>query len=91
MTRPSFPLYDLTLPPNLDPDVLPRRPTRRQMVVIHNHYFGPISLRSIEQWPLDWVIVNSHATAALEAFLAEAEHRFEAAQRRAETAKNAAD
>jgi hypothetical protein len=61
------------------------------MVVIHNHYFGPISLRSIEQWPMEWVIINGHATAALEAFLAEAELRLKAAQRRAETAKNAAD
>ena len=61
------------------------------MLEIHRFYYGPISMRSLEQWRLPWIIINGQATSAVEDFLAEAERRFEEAQRRAETAKNAAD
>lgn len=90
MPRPSLPSPVLNLPPKLDPDVLPRRPTRRQMVEIHRFYFGPISLRSIEQWPIKWLMINGQATGTIEEFLAEAERRLEAAQTEAADLSTAA-
>jgi hypothetical protein len=86
MPRPSIPPAPLNLPAKLDPNVLPRRPTRRQMVEIHRFYHGPIGLRSIEQWPIRWLVINGQATGTIEEFLAEAERRLEAARTEAEAA-----
>lgn len=79
MPRPSVAPLSLNLPPQLDPDVLPRLPTRRQMIEIHRFYFGPISASSIEHWPLPWRVVNGKSVAPLEAFLAEAQRRLDEA------------
>jgi hypothetical protein len=79
MPRLPSPPHILALPPTLEPDGLPRLLTRRQMVDIHRFYFGPTSLRTIEQWPLAWRLVNGVAVANVEDFLAEAQRRLEAA------------
>lgn len=86
---PSPPLV-LTLPAKLDPDALPRFVTRRQMEQIHRQYFGPVSARTIQAWPLTWRIVNGHAVGAIEDFLAEARRRFEAAPLRPRSSAEAA-
>jgi hypothetical protein len=51
------------------------------MVEIHRFYFGPISPRSIEQWPLPWRLINGQAVANVEDFLGEAQRRLDAAPR----------
>lgn len=79
MPRTPSPPFVLTLPAKLDPDALPRFVTRRQMEQIHRQYFGPVTARSIQEWPLTWRIVGGCAVAAVEDFLTEAKARFDAA------------
>ncbi len=67
------------LPPNPDPDRLPLYGDRRQLAQIHTQYFGPISNRTLEDWPLEWRRVNGRAVSEMRAFLAEAKRRFDAA------------
>jgi len=64
------------------------------MEQIHRHYFGPVSARSIQEWPLTWRLVNGHAVADINEFLKEAQRRLDAApslpRRRAESAERPA-
>lgn len=76
MPRPSHNQTLLDLPANLDPALLPRYSTRLQLSAIHAKYFGPLSPRTLENWPLAWRIVNGRAVADTRQFLAEAERRF---------------
>jgi hypothetical protein len=76
MSRPEL----LVLPPELDPESLPRFSDRVTMAAIHRHYYGPQSPRSLQNWPLDWRIVNGRAVAETRAFLAEAQRRFDASR-----------
>jgi hypothetical protein len=68
----------LDLPPEPDAAALPRYGTKRQLADIHRRWFGPISERSLERWPLDWKRVNGLAVAKTADFLAIAEARFQA-------------
>ena len=79
MPRPMSLLPALELPPEPDLTKLPRYGDRRQLAQIHNQYFGPLSNRTLEAWPLDWRRVNGRAVAEVRAFLAEAQRRFDAA------------
>ena len=78
MPRPMSRPEPLVLPPELDPESLPRVADRETMAAIHRHYYGPQSPRSLQNWPLDWRIVNGRAVAETRAFLAEARRRFDA-------------
>jgi hypothetical protein len=50
--RRQIPLDLTTLPPEPDLARLPRLATRKQLEVIHQKYFGPLSARTIEAIPL---------------------------------------
>ena len=78
MPRPMSKLEPLLLPPEPDPDSLPRFTDRETLAAIHRRYYGPQSPRSLQNWPLDWRIVNGRAVAETRAFLAEAQRRFDA-------------
>jgi hypothetical protein len=62
-----------------DTEKLPRYADRRQLAALHTQYFGPLSPRTLEVWPLAWRTVNGRAVASVEEFLAEAQRRFDAA------------
>ena len=94
---PCPPLHPtaLDLPDEPDPDRIPiRYGDRHQLAEIRHRYFGPLSARSLEVWPLPWRRVNGRAVTDVRTFLAEAERRFNAAHivmggRRAPTRKAA--
>jgi hypothetical protein len=76
---PRSPLHPtlLDLPDEPDPNRIPiRYGDRHQLAEIHHRYFGPLSARSLEVWPLPWRRVNGRAVTDVRAFLAEAERRF---------------
>jgi hypothetical protein len=75
MVRPE----PLVLPPEPDPEKLPRYADRQTLARIHTFYFGPESPRTLEAWPLMWRRVNGRAVSEVRAFLAEAQRRFDAA------------
>ena len=79
MPRPSTKEEPLDLPENIEAAKLPCRASRQQLARIHSHFFGPISARTLENWPLVWHIVNGRAVGDVPAFLAEAQRRFDAA------------
>jgi hypothetical protein len=79
MPRPVTQPDPLILLEEPDPATLPRHTDRRQMACIHTKYFGPISPRSLEVWPLDWRMVNGRLVGDTREFLAEAKRRFDAA------------
>jgi hypothetical protein len=56
-----------------------RHGSRAQLADIHCYYYGPISHRTLERWPLRWRKVNGRAVADVREFLSEAERRFRAA------------
>jgi len=67
----------LTLPREPDPEQMPiQHGSREQLADIHRYYFGPISHRTLERWPLRWRKVNGRAVADVREFLTEAERRF---------------
>lgn len=64
-----------------EPDLadLPRRVDRRcGAALVTQHYF-PVSSRSLETWPLDWVQVNSKATCATTELFEVAQAKLDAA------------
>lgn len=79
MPRPMSNPEPLILPPEPDPDRLPRYADRPTLARIHQHYFGPQSPRTLEAWPLAWRRVNGRAVSEVRAFLIEAQRRFDAA------------
>jgi hypothetical protein len=50
----QIPIDVTTLPPDPDPDRLPRFATRQQLAVIHQRYFGPLSPRTLERLALPY-------------------------------------
>lgn len=79
MPRPMSTPPPLDLPADPDLTKLPRFGTRAQLAEIHTKYFGPISHRTLEAWPLGWRMVNGRAVTDVREFLEEAERRFNAA------------
>jgi hypothetical protein len=79
MPRPMSRPEPLALPPEPDPEKLPRFADRPTLARIHTHYFGPQSHRTLETWPLTWRRVNGRAVSEVRAFLVEAQRRFDAA------------
>ncbi len=79
MPRPQKNEPLLPLPAEPDADKLPRYAERKQLAAIHRHYYGPISPRTLEKWPLPWRISNGRAVAPVGEFLHEAQRRFNAA------------
>jgi len=79
MARSILDFLPVPLPPTPDQEQLPRVGDRRLLAALHYHYYGPISHRSIERWPLSWRIVNGSAVSSVREFLEEAQRRFDAA------------
>jgi hypothetical protein len=80
MPRPSMYDQPLDLPPEPDPAQMPiRHGDRRQLAQIHCKYWGKLSHRSLEKWPLAWRIVGGRAVCSVSEFIAEAQRRFDAA------------
>lgn len=80
MPRPFSHPKPLDLPPEPDPELMPiRHGTKEELAEIHHKYFGPLSPRSLERWPLAWRRVNGRNTSPVVEFLAEAQRRFDAA------------
>lgn len=79
MPRPMSTPQPLDLPAEPDLNKLPRFGTRVQLAEIHTKYFGPISHRTLEDWPLGWRRVGGRAVASVLEFLNEAQRRFDAA------------
>jgi hypothetical protein len=52
---------------------------KKQLAEIHNRYFGPVSPRSLERWPISWRKVNGRNIGSVRDFLALAKTRFESA------------
>lgn len=66
-------------PSEPDAAAFPRFGDRPLLAAIHERYFGPLSPRTLERWPLKWRIVNGHAVTSIPEFLAEAQRRFDSA------------
>jgi hypothetical protein len=82
MPRPMTNPPVMYLPPEPDPEQLPRYLPKEGLAEVHVRYFGPISGRTIrENWCLQWVAVNGRLVSETRAFLAEAQRRFDAAPR----------
>jgi hypothetical protein len=80
MPRSSISDQPLPLPPEPDPDKMPiRYGDRQQLSQIHTKYWGKLSPRTLEKWPLDWRIVGGRAVSPVSEFIAEAQRRFDAA------------
>jgi hypothetical protein len=80
MPRPAANAVPLHLPPEIDPDSLPRYSAVPQLEQIGCHYFGPISGRTIrETWPLEWRMFNGRLVTDTREFVAEAQRRFNTA------------
>jgi hypothetical protein len=52
---------------------------KNQLAEIYNRYFGPLSPRSLERWPIIWRTVNGRNVSSVRDFLALAKTRFESA------------
>ena len=78
MPRPQTNPQELVLPPEIDPNKLPRHSTRPQLAQIHQRYYGPLSPRTLEAWNLPWRDVGGRAVCPTMDFLAEAQRRFDA-------------
>jgi hypothetical protein len=79
---PRSSIYDqqLPLPPEPDLDKMPIcYGDKQQLAQIHCKYWGKLSYRSLEKWPLTWRIVNGRAVGSVSEFIAEAQRRFDAA------------
>ncbi len=78
MARPQLKPTPLNLPPEINPDVLPRYGTAEQFQEIATFYWGPTSARVIRSWDLPWRAFNGRLVAPTSAFLAEMQRRFDA-------------
>ncbi len=63
----------------LDLSTLPVRVDRKAAADLVTRYFFPVSPRSLETWPLDWVQVNSKATCATADLFTVAQAKLDAA------------
>jgi hypothetical protein len=73
LTPLSAPEPDPTVPKRVD------RATGARLVTLH--YF-PTSPRALENWELDWLVVNGKATCETEALFAAAQAKLDVARRR---------
>ena len=58
--------------PKVDQDNLPVRMDRHTAAAVITHLYFPIRPRSLEKWPVTWLIVNGKAVAETEEILAHA-------------------
>jgi hypothetical protein len=66
-----------------DPDVLPRRLTKKTAAAVVTHYKFEVTPRALQDWPdLDWVVVNAKSTCATDQLLAAADRRLAEGRRR---------
>jgi hypothetical protein len=79
MPRQQKGTHSPPLPAEPDADKLPRYGDRKLLAHMHRKYYGPMSDRTLEKWPLDWRRLNGHAVTEVRAFLTEAQKRFDAA------------
>jgi hypothetical protein len=85
MPRPTIDDFAVSalLPLEPDPDLVVqavgRYQHRRVLKRVHGQYYGEISHRTLEAWPLAWRRVNGRAVCDVREFLAEAQRRFDAA------------
>jgi hypothetical protein len=85
MPRPSLDEFAVSAPLPLEPDPdlvvqsVGRYQHRRVLKRVHGQYYGDISHRTLEAWPLAWRRVNGRAVCDVREFLAEAQRRFDAA------------
>ena len=75
----------LTPVPASEPDLakLPRRVDRATGSRLVTLYLFPASQRSLENWELDWLIVNGQATCETEELFRAAQAKLDAARRAA--------
>jgi hypothetical protein len=50
---------------------------KKQLAEIHKRYFGKMSPRTLERWPIKWRKVNGRNISSVRDFLAESKRRFE--------------
>ena len=80
MARTSQNAAKLDLPPEPDPDRMrDMHGDKVQLAEIHNRYFGKLSPRSLERWPITWRKVNGRNVSSVREFLALSKRRFEGA------------
>jgi hypothetical protein len=80
MARTSRNAARLDLPPEPDPDRMPiMHGDKIQLAQIHNRYFGKLSPRSLERWPLTWRKVNGRNVSSVRDFLELSKSKFESA------------
>ena len=80
MARTSRNAARLDLPPEPDPDRMPiMHGDKDQLAQIHNRYFGKLSPRSLERWPINWRKVNGRNVSSVRDFLELSKRRFEGA------------
>jgi hypothetical protein len=60
-------------------ETAPRYSDRRGLAKLHTELLGPISPRTLEEWPLVWQLVNGRAVTPTRDAIALAYERFQAA------------
>jgi hypothetical protein len=70
-----------SLPPYVEKrlETAPYYSDRRGFAQLHTELFGPISPRTLEDWPLVWQLVNGRATTNTRDGIVVAYERFQAA------------
>jgi hypothetical protein len=78
--RPLKNLMPLRLPPEPDPDLWPRKITKRQTEVIFCHYFTQSSGQAVfDTWELVWIEIGGRLVTDTRDFLTEAARRLDSA------------
>ena len=73
----------LTPVPALEPDpTVPKRVDRATGAKLVTQRYFPTSPRALENWELDWLVVNGKATCETEALFAAAQAKLDAARHR---------
>ncbi len=74
-------LLTTTVPPVAAPDLStqPVRVDRRKGAELVTHRYFPVSPRTLEAWPLDWLLVNGKATCLTADLFTVAEAKLAAA------------
>jgi hypothetical protein len=65
--------------PQPDLSALPRRSDRRTGAKLVEQYYFPVTPRTLEVWPLDWVLVNGKAVCETAELFAVAQAKLDAA------------
>lgn len=64
-------------------DALPRRVDKRRGAALVSTFKFPVSPRALQDWPLDWIVVNAKSICDTAQLFAEADQRLAAGRRRA--------